>query len=57
MFAEEVVTADLDLRRATGENAQRSLSRGPLADWWKEGLKRVRDIKEETGNDSQVSGR
>jgi predicted amidohydrolase len=44
MFAEEVVTADLDLRRATGENARRSLDRGPLADWWREGVKRVRIV-------------
>ncbi|HEX8199818.1 MAG TPA: carbon-nitrogen hydrolase family protein, partial [Isosphaeraceae bacterium] len=57
MFGEEVVTADLDLRKATAENARRSLVRGPLADWWREGVKRVRVIKEETGDDSQVSGR
>lgn len=42
MFGEEVVTADLDLGRATAANARNSMNRGPLADWWKEGLKRVR---------------
>jgi predicted amidohydrolase len=46
MFAEEVVTADLDLRKATAENALHSLARGPLADWWKQGVKRVRVIEE-----------
>jgi predicted amidohydrolase len=46
MFAEEVVTADLDLRKATAENALRSLNRGLLTDWWREGVKRVRVIEE-----------
>ncbi len=45
MFAQEVVTADLDLRKATAENALRSLKRGPLADWWKEGVRRVRIVE------------
>ena len=45
MFGEEVVTADLDLGRATAANALKSLSRGPLTEWWKEGLKRVRVIE------------
>jgi predicted amidohydrolase len=45
MFGEEVVTADLDLREATAENARRSLDRGPLADWWREGVKRVRIVE------------
>jgi predicted amidohydrolase len=42
MFGEEVVTADLDLGRATAANARNSVGRGPLSDWWREGLKRVR---------------
>jgi predicted amidohydrolase len=46
MFGEEVVTADLDLRKATAGNALRSLTTGPLTDWWKEGVKRVRVIEE-----------
>jgi len=46
MFEEEVVTADLDLGRATAANALKSLSRGPLTDWWEQGLKRVRVIEE-----------
>jgi predicted amidohydrolase len=45
MFGEEVVTADLDLGRATAANALNSMGRGPLAGWWKEGLKRVRVIE------------
>lgn len=47
MFGEDVVTADLDLGRATAANARNSLERGPLADWWTEGVKRVRVIEEE----------
>jgi predicted amidohydrolase len=46
MFGEEVVTADLDLGRATAANASNSMNRGPLANWWKEGIKRVRAIEE-----------
>jgi predicted amidohydrolase len=46
MFGEEVVTAELDLGRATAANALKSLERGPLADWWREGLKRVRIVEE-----------
>jgi predicted amidohydrolase len=46
MFGEEVIEADLNLDRATAANALRSLSRGPLSDWWKEGVKRVRVIEE-----------
>jgi predicted amidohydrolase len=42
MFDEAVVTADLDLTKATAANALRSLNRGPLAGWWEEGLKHVR---------------
>jgi predicted amidohydrolase len=45
MFGEEVVTADLDLGRATAANALKSLERGPLSEWWKEGLMRVRVIE------------
>lgn len=45
MFTEEVLTAELDLRRATAANALRSLSRGPLADWYADGVRRVRIIE------------
>jgi predicted amidohydrolase len=44
LFKEEVLTATLDLRRASAANARRSLTRGPLADWWRQGLERVRRI-------------
>ncbi|HVT73695.1 MAG TPA: carbon-nitrogen hydrolase family protein [Lacunisphaera sp.] len=37
---EEVIVADLDLGRATAEYALESLQ-GPLAAWWREGLKQV----------------
>jgi len=49
MFGEEAVKADLDLARATAANALNSMNRGPLTDWWKEGLKRVRVIEEGSG--------
>jgi predicted amidohydrolase len=45
-FGEEVVMSDLDLGRATAANARNSMGRGPMGDWWKEGLKRVRVIEE-----------
>lgn len=44
IFGEEVLSATLEIARATGENAQNSLKRGPLRDWWKAGLERVRII-------------
>lgn len=46
-FAEEVVQSDLDLQLATGANAKRSLTRGPLARWWEDGIKAVRIIAAE----------
>jgi predicted amidohydrolase len=45
MFREEVVAAKLDLTKATADNARRSATRGPLQDWWKEGVKQVRIIE------------
>jgi predicted amidohydrolase len=45
IFHEDVVTATLDLRKATRSNARNSLDRGPLRDWWKEGMRRVRIIE------------
>jgi predicted amidohydrolase len=41
---EEVIVADLDLSRATGEYALESLE-GPLGDWWRAGLKQVPVLK------------
>ncbi|WP_169974638.1 carbon-nitrogen hydrolase family protein [Tautonia rosea] len=45
MFEEETVQAELDLARASAANALRSLTRGPLTDWWREGIRRVRIIE------------
>lgn len=42
MFGEEVLVATLELRKATRANALASLSRGPLTDWWRQGLAHVR---------------
>jgi predicted amidohydrolase len=48
-FGEEVLTAKLELRQATAANALNSIKRGPLGDWWREGIKRVRVIEEPGG--------
>ena len=45
IFDEDVVTATLDLRQATRGNARKSLERGPLRDWWQDGMRRVRMIE------------
>lgn len=45
MFGEEVVAASLNLSEATRTNALRSINRGKLQDWWKEGVKSVRIIE------------
>ena len=44
MFGEDVLTAELDLRKATRGNAIHSLTRGPLQAWWKAGIESVRLI-------------
>ena len=46
MFKEEVLTERLDLSRANAGNAKRSISRGPLGAWWREGMKQVRQVDE-----------
>lgn len=45
MFEEQRVQAALDLSRASAGNALRSVSRGPLTDWWREGIRQVRIIE------------
>jgi predicted amidohydrolase len=45
IFGDETLQATLDLRKATRANARNSLERGPLRDWWREGLKHVRTIE------------
>jgi len=42
---EEVVTAVLDLRKATAANARNSVERGPLKDWWGNGMRQVRIVE------------
>ena len=44
VFKEEIVTATLDLKLAHAGNARRSISRGPLGGWWKDGVKQVKQI-------------
>jgi len=45
MFDQDVLRARLDLRKATAENAGGSMNRGPLRDWWKDGVTHVRLIE------------
>ena len=45
IFQEEVLVQTLDPRKATRSNALNSLKRGPLGDWWREGVKHVRIIE------------
>jgi predicted amidohydrolase len=44
IFGEDVLIGTLEIRRATRANALKSLKRGPLRDWWEDGVKRVRRV-------------
>ncbi len=44
MFGEETVSGTLDLAGKLGRLARRSAEQGPLADWWRDGVKRVRMV-------------
>ena len=46
MFGEEMISATLDIEKATGHLAQQSIDRGPLGDWWRAGVAKVRFIKD-----------
>jgi predicted amidohydrolase len=46
IFGDEVIAATLDINLATGHLAQKSIDRGPLGDWWRAGVARVRVIDE-----------
>lgn len=46
IFGEDVIAATLDLERATGRQAQQSIDRGPLGDWWRAGVAHVHLIGE-----------
>ena len=45
IFGEDVLTETLDVREATRSNAKKSLDRGPLRDWWRDGVKRVHIVE------------
>jgi predicted amidohydrolase len=55
VFGEEVVTATLDLNQATGSTAGKSVTRGPLGDWWRDGIGRVRILGRPRAEDSRQS--
>jgi predicted amidohydrolase len=44
IFGEDILTATFELSKATAGNARGSLTRGPLTEWWRAGLKHVRQI-------------
>jgi predicted amidohydrolase len=44
MFGEDVTFATLEMADATGKMAQLSVDRGPLGDWWRTAVKKVRVI-------------
>lgn len=44
IFGEDVLIATLELSLAKAGSATKSVTRGLLIDWWKEGLKYVRVI-------------
>jgi predicted amidohydrolase len=46
IFGEDVLVATLDLERSTGRQALHSIERGPLGDWWREGVAKVRIVNE-----------
>ncbi len=45
MFGDEMITAALDMSKATGSTANKSLRYGLLKDWWQEGIKRVKVLE------------
>jgi predicted amidohydrolase len=46
VFSEEILYSTLDIKLASRGNALKSINRGILTDWWKEGVKSVRIIEE-----------
>ncbi len=42
IFGEDVLSATLDLKKATRQNARNSLNGEPLKGWWQSGIKKVR---------------
>ncbi len=44
IFNEEILVGPIDLAKASRSNAINSLQRGPLRDWWEEGVRQVRRI-------------
>jgi predicted amidohydrolase len=52
VFGEDVLVKTLDMTLATGNTARASADRGPLADWWRAGIKRVRILDSPTDGDN-----
>ena len=45
MTTEEVLFATLEMKKASGDNSRKSLTAGPLRDWWEQGVRKVRIVK------------
>jgi predicted amidohydrolase len=44
MLGEDIISAELDMKESTGRLAGQSITRGPLGDWWQEGIAKVKVI-------------
>ena len=44
MFDEETLIGELEMRRATAQNALNSIRRGPLTRWWEDGIAQVKIV-------------
>jgi apolipoprotein N-acyltransferase len=45
LYNSAIVIATLEIGKATGRLAENSVQRGPLGDWWTEGIKHVRIVE------------
>lgn len=45
IYSEEIIYATIDVSKASRGNALKSITRGILQDWWKEGVKKVKMVK------------
>lgn len=46
VFKEDVLVGTLDLAQATAQNARQSITRGPFSQWYEDGVKRVKIIRD-----------
>lgn len=53
MLGEDTISADLDMGKSTGRLAQQSINRGPLGEWWRAGVSRVRIIGDRIASEKE----